>query len=113
MACRCVSCCRLKPSPLLLVVAGLGWDYGSLDRLHPLQVLVIFDGSGTRLADLTGVMAPLIDKVLLPVSRFLGFKADYPSHRSKRVTSTRQQGQQQEEPESQAADSSSGEHEEL
>lgn len=54
-----------------------------MDRIHPLQILVLFDGSGTKLADLGGFLAPIVDKVLIPVSHFLGFKADYPSHRSK------------------------------
>jgi hypothetical protein len=47
------------------------------------QVLVLYHDAGTQLSDLMGLIAPLVDKVLLPVAHFLGFKAEYPSHRSK------------------------------
>lgn len=47
------------------------------------QVLVLYHDAGTQLSDLTGLIAPLVDKVLLPVAHYVGFKAEYPGHRSK------------------------------
>lgn len=67
------------------------------------QVLVLFDGSGSQLSDLSGLMAPLVRHILLPVSRLLGFKEGYPSHRSVRPASSSSSTQQGPE----ASDSSS------
>jgi hypothetical protein len=44
---------------------------------------VLYAESGSHLSDLGGMLGTLVDKVLLPVAKVLGFKADYPSHRSK------------------------------
>lgn len=63
-------------------LAGLGWDYASLDRIHPLQVLVLYDAADTLMTDLPSFLQPAVKHVLLPVARLLGFKARYPSHSS-------------------------------
>ncbi|KAF6253715.1 hypothetical protein COO60DRAFT_1703693 [Scenedesmus sp. NREL 46B-D3] len=63
-------------------LAGLGWDYTSLDHIHPLQVLVLYDAADTVMTDLPSVLQPAVKHVLLPVARLLGFKARYPSHSS-------------------------------
>ncbi|KAF8066163.1 hypothetical protein HT031_002485 [Scenedesmus sp. PABB004] len=62
--------------------AGLGWDYRSSDRVHPLQVLVLFDAAGTTLTDLPAFLQPLAKRVLVPLGRLLGFKSTYAPHRS-------------------------------
>lgn len=76
------------------MVCGLGHhNAAALHTLVPIlahagvcvcvQVLVLYHDAGTQLSDLTGLIAPLVDKVLVPVAHFLGFKAEYPGHRSK------------------------------
>lgn len=64
-------------------LAGLGWEYKSLDRIHPLQVLVLFEGADTQLTDLSGLMAPIVDNLVTPLARVVGFRPHYSSHRSK------------------------------
>jgi hypothetical protein len=79
-------------------------------------VLVIYDASATQLTDISGLVAPLVKHVLLPVAHYLGFKAEYPSHRSKggggaaaAAAGDSQQQQQQQEGEEKAVEG----HEEL
>jgi hypothetical protein len=80
--------------------------------------LVIYDASATQLTDVSGLVAPLVKHVLLPVAHYLGFKAEYPSHRSKggggvaaAAAADSQEQQQQEEVEE--VGSASAGHEEL
>lgn len=75
---------------LVRVCAGLGWDYGSVDRIHPLQIVVLFDAAGTQLTDMSGLLAPVVDRLVLPAAKLLGFKAQYSSHRSRRSASVQQ-----------------------
>lgn len=66
-----------------IIPTGLGWEYKSLDRIHPLQILVLFEAAETQLTDLSGLMAPIVDNVVTPLARLLGFRPHYSSHRSK------------------------------
>lgn len=94
LCCVVCLCCTLSTTP-----TGLGWDYNSLDRIHPLQVLVLYSDAGTQLTDIAGILTPLVDNLLLPVARFLGFKSDYPGHKSKHVSSASSSSEQQQQQE--------------
>lgn len=63
-------------------LASLGWSYGSLDRVHPLQVLVLYDAAGAKLTDLYEWLQPIVRRVLVPVARLLGFRPVYPGSAS-------------------------------
>eukprot|EP00775_Hariotina_reticulata_P004354 gene4354-4607_t len=69
-------------------LAGLGWDHGSLDRIHPLQALVLHDAADTELTDLPSFLQPVVKHVLVPAAKLLGFKAQYPSHVSAATSAT-------------------------
>lgn len=47
-----------------------------------LQVLVLWDAAASRLTEYPAFLQPVVDRLLLPVARQLGFRADWPSHRA-------------------------------
>ena len=59
-------------------LAALGWSYGSADRVHPMQMLVLFDAAGTTLDSLPWYFRPAVERLMLPAARFMGFAAVYP-----------------------------------
>ena len=63
-------------------LAGLGSTYGDVSRVHPLALLVLFDGAGTRLEGQHAVLAWAFDRLLLPVAKVLGFEPAYGVYRS-------------------------------
>jgi hypothetical protein len=69
------------------MILALGWAYGSVDRIHPLQIVVLFDSGATQLTDVSGIMAPIVKHVVLPLARFVGFRAEYDGHKSKHGSS--------------------------
>eukprot|EP00878_Enallax_costatus_P028550 GHUV01030843.1.p1 GENE.GHUV01030843.1~~GHUV01030843.1.p1 ORF type:complete len:215 (+),score=68.44 GHUV01030843.1:268-912(+) len=63
-------------------LAGLGWAYTTSDRIHPLQVLVLWDAAGARLTEYPAFLQSVVDRLLIPLAKQLGFRAGWPSHKS-------------------------------
>lgn len=61
-------------------LAGLGASYGDVTRIHPLQLVVLLEAAGVRVA---GVPAPLdwaMRHVLAPFARLAGFQPTYAAY---------------------------------
>lgn len=48
-----------------------------------LQVLVLWDAAGARLTEYPAFLQPVINRVVIPFAKQLGFRAQWPSHTSK------------------------------
>ena len=51
-----------------------------------LQVLVLWDAAGAKLTEYPALLQPVVEKVLIPVAKHLGFRAEWPLNRSAGAT---------------------------
>ncbi len=61
-------------------LAGLGYDHGSPDRVHPLQMLLTFQKAGIRMNEMSQWFWGIATTGLVPLAELLGFQAFYPKY---------------------------------
>lgn len=80
----CRQRCFLAANPFLrrVAIAGLGADYGSPDKIPVPQVFLTLIEAGDTLPAVPKLVLLVVQRVLLPVARALGYKATYPEYTS-------------------------------
>ena len=59
---------------------GMGHDYGSVNDLNPLQVVLTFAAGGMQLPEVPAPARLAIKHVLCPLAKLMGYKPFYPAY---------------------------------